>query len=102
MAAKILHSAKGHTVKAVKVEAVSNGELVVCLCCCDNPTTEHRHTMGNLHLFSPAEVEAKLSEVAKFVAAQHESMDAAIAHIKILVDAAAPPAVSKPTLTKLD
>lgn len=87
---KILYEANGHYVKAVKVETIANGQLVVHLHCCDNPETEHRHTMGNLHLLSSADVEAKLTEISQFVAEQHQSLEAAKKHIESLIDVVSP------------
>jgi hypothetical protein len=85
MEAKVIHEQNGHTVKAVKIEALANGILVVCLHCCDNPDTEHRMSIYRLHEKTIGDIEAAMLENAKFVAAQHASLEAARAHIKSLI-----------------
>lgn len=75
--AKKLYTDSGHSVSAVKIERVTNGSLVVHLHCCDNPTTEHRHTIYDVHKQTSEQITAELQEISKFVANQHASMDAA-------------------------
>jgi hypothetical protein len=67
----------GHKVSAVKVEQTSNGTLTVHLHCCDNPTTEHRHTLYQLHKLSPEDLKKELADIGAIVAEQHASMEAA-------------------------
>ena len=83
---KAFYSLNGHEVKIVHVEAVSNGQLVVRLHCCNNPETEHRHTIDRLHEMTPEKINASLQIGAEYVANQHASLEAAKAHIQSLID----------------
>lgn len=79
---KALFQNDKHTVKAVKAERITNGSISVHMHCCDNPSTEWRHTLYPTPGMTTDQIDQKLAEVAQQVADLHESMD--IAHNYIL------------------
>ena len=99
---KVLYSLNKHTVKAVHVEAVSNGQLVVHLHCCDNPSTEHRHTIDKVHNMTREQIDVSLAEATKFVAEQHASFEASLKHLKALVEEGGVSVVGGTSMRHLD
>lgn len=78
---KVIHSSNEHDVKAVEVSKIANGALSIRLRCCDNPETDHWHTLYAVHGLDSTTIDVKLAEVGRQVADQHASMEAAHKYI---------------------
>lgn len=110
----IYSSPTGHTVTAIKAEKVANGAIAVHLRCCDDPTSDHPHTLYHMqvvkqsdgsnvvvHGLDQTSIDQKLQSVAaEVVAPQHESIQAAHAYLMSLVGIEEP--TPKTTMTLKD
>lgn len=62
-----------HEAKVIGVYRVNNGEVVVHIRCCDDPTTESRHTFNSMKI--PIEqVNKEIAEHCVHTAKQHETV----------------------------
>ena len=98
----IFKSADGHEVKIHHVEKIADGTLVVHLRCCDDPTTDCRHTFHhaqeiNGQIVHGLEQKPLLEKIqthsAPMVAKQHATVNAATKFLQSFMDEEpAPPA----------
>jgi hypothetical protein len=61
-----------HTVEVAAYKKLSNGQVAVCLRCCNSPATDHWHTMGVSVAADPVAREASIGSQRVFVSQQHD------------------------------
>ncbi len=70
-----------HITEIIATQVMNNGQIAVCIRCCNQPSTDHWHTMAHDVAADTEKRKASIAQYHDFVAAQHENMEKANAEL---------------------
>ena len=75
-----------HITKVVEWKELSNGQVAVRIRCCDDPATDHWHTMASSVAADPDKLTSSIAAEHTKLATRHEVHEKAKRNLKKLVD----------------